>query len=51
MTFLSFLGILFIGLKLANIIQWSWWLVLGPLYIPTTLFVLVLIGFTRLHKK
>lgn len=30
--FMSLLGLLFIGLKLTNIITWSWWLVLLPLY-------------------
>lgn len=30
--FLGLLGLLFIGLKLAGIITWSWWLVLLPLY-------------------
>lgn len=33
MSFLSMLAILFIGLKLAGIIAWSWWLVLLPLYL------------------
>ena len=32
MTFIGMLAILFIGLKLAAIIDWSWWLVLIPLY-------------------
>ena len=32
--FLPLLGLLFIGLKLANVITWSWWLVLAPIYIP-----------------
>ena len=32
MTFWTLLAILFIGLKLAGIIAWSWWLVLLPLY-------------------
>ena len=31
--FLGLLTILFIGLKLAHIIHWSWWLVLLPLYV------------------
>jgi len=31
-TFLSLLGLLFIGLKLAGVITWSWWLVLLPLW-------------------
>jgi len=30
--FLPLLAILFIGLKLAEVIAWSWWLVLLPLY-------------------
>lgn len=40
--FLDLLTILFIGLKVANIIQWSWWWVLSPILIPTAI---VLIGF------
>lgn len=32
--FFGMLTILFIGLKLAKIITWSWWLVLLPLYGP-----------------
>lgn len=30
--FIGLLGLLFIGLKLAGIITWSWWLVLLPMY-------------------
>ena len=41
--FFSLLGILFIGLKLGGIINWSWWLVLLPLYGPLLL-VLGIIG-------
>lgn len=44
MSFLSLLAVLFIGLKLAGIIMWSWWLVLLPLYAGLALFVIVLIG-------
>lgn len=32
--FCGLLTILFIGLKLAGYINWSWWLVLMPLYLP-----------------
>lgn len=34
------LGVLFIGLKLTDNIDWSWWLVLLPFYwiVPTILF-------------
>ena len=31
-SFGSALGLLFIGLKLGGIIDWSWWLVLSPFY-------------------
>ena len=34
MTFLNSLGLLFIGLKLANIIFWPWGWVLFPLWGP-----------------
>ena len=29
---LGLLGVLFVGLKLTNFIDWSWWLVLLPFY-------------------
>lgn len=32
MPILGLLGILFVGLKLAGVIAWSWWLVLLPFY-------------------
>lgn len=31
-SFLGMLAILFIGLKLANVITWSWWWVTAPLW-------------------
>lgn len=31
-SFLSLLAILFIGLKLGGVIDWSWWWVLAPLW-------------------
>lgn len=39
MKFLSALSILFIALKLCEIIDWSWWLVLAPLYLPWAIVV------------
>lgn len=39
----SLLGILFITLKLTNIIQWSWWWVLAPFWIPTAFLVMSLV--------
>ena len=31
---MGLLGILFIGLKLGNVITWSWWWVLAPFWLP-----------------
>ena len=33
-TWVSFLGIAFIVLKLTHQIEWSWWWVLAPFWIP-----------------
>ena len=33
-SFLGLLTILFIGLKLGDVIDWSWWWVLSPLWLP-----------------
>lgn len=38
----SMLLVLFIALKLTGVINWSWWWVLAPFWIPLTLGVLVL---------
>lgn len=38
--FFGLLGLLFIALKLTNHIDWSWWVVLLPVYFP-----LALVGF------
>lgn len=32
--FLGLLTLLFIGLKLGNVIAWSWWWVFCPIWIP-----------------
>lgn len=37
-TFLGVLAIVFITLKLLNLITWSWWWVLSPIWIPWALF-------------
>lgn len=36
-VFLSLLLLLFIGLKLGGIIDWSWWWVTAPFWIPLLL--------------
>lgn len=41
--FVGLLTILFIGLKLTNFIDWSWWWVLSPIWI-TALVVLLIVG-------
>ena len=38
-SFLGLLTILFIGLKLTGYIDWDWWWVLAPLWIPIALVV------------
>ena len=44
MSFLPLLALLFIGLKLTNYIDWSWWLVTAPLYVPAIIAIIVLTG-------
>jgi hypothetical protein len=41
--FFGLLGVLFIGLKLTGYINWSWWLVLLPVYGPVALAVLIVL--------
>ena len=40
--FLGLLSVLFIGLKLTGFVSWSWVWVLSPIWIPTTMSILVL---------
>ena len=37
--FTGLLTVLFVGLKLTNVIAWSWWWVLSPLWIPLLLWI------------
>jgi hypothetical protein len=39
-TFCGLLTIAFIVLKLIGFINWSWWWVLSPLWLPTAVFIL-----------
>lgn len=50
--FLSALTILFVALKLLGKIDWSWWWVLSPIWIPillvaVVLLVLMIVAFLR----
>jgi hypothetical protein len=40
--FLSLLAVLLIGLKLTGHIDWSWWWVLSPIWMPLAIFLIVL---------
>jgi len=40
--FCGLLAILFIALKLCSVIDWSWWWVLSPVWIPLIIFLIVL---------
>ena len=42
-SFTGALTILFIGLKLGNVIHWSWWWVLSPIWISLSLAVFILL--------
>lgn len=42
-SFFGLLGIVFIVLKLLNVIQWSWWIVLMPFWIPSVLVIIILL--------
>lgn len=42
-SFCGLLTILFIALKLTNFINWSWWWVLSPLWIPIAIILLIMI--------
>ena len=41
--FAGLLTILFIGLKLGHVINWSWWWVLSPLWITFILVIVIVI--------
>ena len=48
---LTLLLVLFVGLKLAGIIAWSWWLVISPVYVAVAFYVLIAIVAVRMQKK
>lgn len=41
----SLLTILFIALKLLGVINWSWWWVLAPIWLPIVVFFVVMFLF------
>ncbi len=48
--FTGLLAIVFITLKLTNYIDWSWWWVLAPLWVPFALVILFIILFVAISK-
>lgn len=42
--FAGLLAIVFITLKLAGVIAWSWWWVLAPLWIGLALYIAIILG-------
>ena len=40
---LGLLGVAFIVLKLLHVIEWSWWWVLAPFWVPLALVAIILI--------
>ena len=42
LDFAKLLTIVFIVLKLCNVVEWSWLLVLSPIWVPITLYLLIL---------
>jgi MFS family permease len=47
--FLGLLTILFIGLKLTQYIDWSWWWVFSPVWIPASIGIVIVVGLVLLH--
>ena len=43
LSFLDVLLVVFIALKIAKVISWSWWLVLLPLWIQIGLVIIIII--------
>lgn len=44
------IGVMFIGLKLANVISWPWVWVLSPFWVPITMMTLVILSFWFIVK-
>jgi len=50
-SFSSLLLLAFIVLKLCNVITWSWWWVLSPIWIPIAILVVMIGIILLLFKK
>lgn len=43
--------VLFIGLKLTNYIDWSWWWVLSPLWLPLAIILVLVVAIGMMVSK
>jgi len=50
-SFSGLLTIVFIVLKLTNYIDWSWWWVLSPIWIPIAVLVVVMLIYKSFFDK
>jgi hypothetical protein len=48
--FLGFLTLIFITLKLVNVLNWSWWWVLSPLWVPAAIVLGIYLIFLLISK-
>lgn len=51
LTPVNLLTIMFVGLKLGDVIDWSWWWVLSPLWISVAVILLWAVGKTMMEAK
>ena len=49
-SFLSILFLVFLVLKLTNVIDWSWWWVTAPLWIPIIIFLVFVAGLYAFYQ-
>jgi hypothetical protein len=50
MNIFTLLQVVFITLKVMNIIDWSWWMVFVPTYISIVIVIVVFIGYGMLDQ-
>jgi hypothetical protein len=43
MTLLSTTLLIFLILKFAGLVTWSWWIILGPLYVPLIVSIVIIL--------
>lgn len=47
---LSLLLVLFVGLKLGHVIDWSWWWVTSPIWLPLAVLVVAVVIYLIIKK-